>query len=340
MKANSERIDWIDTAKGASILLVVLWHSYLFARLGGDMPTEVTRLNEWLIYARMPLFFLASGILTAGLARRPIAQTIRKRVLPMVWILLVWTVIGSAIDAVVPLYPWFTRPLPGLGEILWSPQGELWFIYALLAYAVMAWLVLTQDGWRRLALLGGLFGLLAVNHLLREEFFTRSFALYYPFYMAGVLGAPYMRWATERGSRVLVVAAVCAGGLLISLALPLHGFTKLVVRSALGAGLGVAAAYGLQSLPAASAWMNSIGRRSLPIYLGHMPIMAILFALLPEPWMAAAPTVVWIGFAGIAVPAALMIEQVARSLGLGWLYAVPDPVVMRLREVKQAWTPG
>ena len=49
-----ERIEWIDLAKGFSIILVVYGHSGLSA---------VPFLGDWFAAFRMPFFFIVSGLL-------------------------------------------------------------------------------------------------------------------------------------------------------------------------------------------------------------------------------------------------------------------------------------
>ena len=81
-----ERVAWVDVAKAASILLVVLFHAYdgeyRWLRWASPMPFASwwQIFNEGLKSARMPLFFLASGLLAGPSLGRAWAAIAHKRV--------------------------------------------------------------------------------------------------------------------------------------------------------------------------------------------------------------------------------------------------------------------
>ena len=65
-----ERMAWVDVAKGASIVLVVLLHvtNKHVVRLdaaSGDIRDSWATFVSWMRPVRMPLFFLLSGLLAA-----------------------------------------------------------------------------------------------------------------------------------------------------------------------------------------------------------------------------------------------------------------------------------
>lgn len=324
MRAQAGRVGWVDTAKGAAILLVIVWHAYLAARVAGDLPSWLDALNVGLANVRMPLFFLASGLLMERLAERPWEQLVRKRIAPLAWVLVLWTLIGSAVDLAVPLYPWEDEPLQGIAQVLWRPQGILWFVYALLAFAVLARVAATASGWRRVAVAAGLWAALVAYDAWRGEFHTRSLVQFFPFFMAGVLAAKPIRRVTASGWGLAAIAAVSLAGLA---ALPLAGVDGLAGtagRNVLGTGLFVAVAAAAQRWPGLTRGLDAAGRRSQALFLGHMPVLAAAFALLPV--RAADPVVLWLVLSVLSITGALLLERGARLAGLGWLYRVPRPV--------------
>ena len=66
-----KRIQWIDIAKGISIILVVYGHSGL---------NNVPIIGSWLHAYRMPFFFFVSGLLFSGAKYDTIVPFLRKRV--------------------------------------------------------------------------------------------------------------------------------------------------------------------------------------------------------------------------------------------------------------------
>lgn len=96
------RLDWVDVAKAGAIVLVVVYHvggtgmSYL-AEAGG-WATEAWRLmNSALLPVRMPLFFLASGLLAARAMERDWSALVRPRVWNLVWPFAIWSVVFAVV---------------------------------------------------------------------------------------------------------------------------------------------------------------------------------------------------------------------------------------------------
>lgn len=51
---NSKRVEWIDTAKGIGLILVILGH------------LKIDYLSAWIYTFHMPLFFFLSGVVFSG----------------------------------------------------------------------------------------------------------------------------------------------------------------------------------------------------------------------------------------------------------------------------------
>ena len=71
MELSKKRIDWIDIAKGISIILVVYGHSGF---------NNVPFFGSWLCVFRMPFFFFVSGLLFSGYKYETIIPFVGKRV--------------------------------------------------------------------------------------------------------------------------------------------------------------------------------------------------------------------------------------------------------------------
>ena len=71
MTTAKKRIQWIDIAKGISIILVVYGHSGL---------NNVPIIGSWLHAYRMPFFFFVSGLLFSGAKYSTIVPFLRKRI--------------------------------------------------------------------------------------------------------------------------------------------------------------------------------------------------------------------------------------------------------------------
>ncbi len=306
-------------------MLVVLCHAYMLARIPGDFPSWLSGINHHLANIRMPLFFLTSGLLLGRLVVRPWGQLMRKRVIPMVWLLLVWTAIGSAVNLAVPLYPWAPGAIPSVLEAIWLPQGTMWFIYVLIICATLARVTALASGhWRPVVAVGLWLALVSYDQW-RGEFHTRNIVQYFPFYMAGVLGGPHILRATSSRQGLVAIAAVSLLGVIAVWLAGLGGLPGKAVRNVFGTGLFVVAAATIQRWPAITRPLDVAGRNSLAIFLGHIPILAIAYAVLPLEF--AHPVVAWLALFALAVAGAWMLEMAARRMKLTWLYAVPEPIV-------------
>lgn len=117
-----KRADWVDSAKGISICLVVLWHT---------AGTELA-INTLLIFVRMPLFFFAAGFFAAKATAGNWASLFRKRCFNYYYIYTIWMTIFFILVVCVreikngnPLY------IYDYIVNFVSPLEYLWFIFAL-----------------------------------------------------------------------------------------------------------------------------------------------------------------------------------------------------------------
>ena len=337
MAEQSERIDWLDVAKGGSILLVVLYHSTMYLRLEGQASYAFVQLNALMEPVRMPLFFCISGFLAAGMFRRSWSDLFRRRILLFAYLFALWTLIRFyfyryAIDNTL-------TPQEGASHLdlltAWLvPSSGLWFIWALAIYAILA---KALRPWSRPALavttaisVATFAGLLPLT-----SFAHHNVLAYAPFFLAGAwYGASAVAWLGQRPLQVLLVGIGLFAMLLVALQ-SLDGVAFGIGRTALSAvALAAASAmavYATRITPLRRS-LSYFGRNSLPIYVGHTPLVSLFAAGLAASaihlpllryWGVPATMIV-------AIAAAIALHLGARRVGLGWLYRIPTPVVERL----------
>jgi uncharacterized membrane protein YcfT len=71
MPQEKTRIDWLDIAKGMSIILVVIYHTHLYHDFHEIAPDLYARISGIMTPIRMPLFFTVSGFLAASAVQAP-----------------------------------------------------------------------------------------------------------------------------------------------------------------------------------------------------------------------------------------------------------------------------
>ncbi len=347
--APRERVLWVDVAKGLCILLVVLHHAVVKDLAVQAPPALAPVADGWaavtmaLKPVRMPLFFVLSGLVAAGAVTRPWPQA-RRRVLSPYYLYVVWLVLQGAFFSVERLLPMNrTQDLAELaGDLVWASTG-LWFLYALAVYFALARL-LSRFPRERVLLVAAAVS--ALSGLVPTEAWNRTSVLFhFTFFALGALAPDLVRRVADRvGDGVSFGVRDGVGGLLPRLALlylalvvllPLVHLPRtvdLLVASAVGVPLGIGLCVRLARGPAAErlAW---IGRRTLPVYVLHAPLLALALHL-PEPlrvsplgrgylgWLeAAAYPVVLTGF---AVAAALVMHAGLRRCGASALFALPQ----------------
>ena len=120
--SKSPRVDYIDSAKGLCVILVVVLHTLTVEDL----------FNNLLFILRMPLFFFCSGLFCVAAMKLNWTRFLTTKVFAILWIYVVWTMLvyfssfalwdliqGQQVD--------FVRPL----KLFWQPAQTLWFLYAL-----------------------------------------------------------------------------------------------------------------------------------------------------------------------------------------------------------------
>ncbi|MGV3564368.1 MAG: acyltransferase family protein [Nocardioides sp.] len=347
--APRERLLWVDVAKGLCILLVVLHHAVVKDLAVQAPPALAPVADGWaavtmaLKPVRMPLFFVLSGLVAAGAVTRPWPQA-RRRVLSPYYLYVVWLVLQGAFFSVERLLPMNrTQDLAELaGDLVWASTG-LWFLYALAVYFALARL-LSRFPRERVLLVATAVS--ALSGLVPTEAWNRTSVLFhFTFFALGALAPDLVRRVADRvGDGVSFGVRDGAGGLLPRLALlylalvvllPLVHLPRtvdLLVASAVGVPLGIGLCVRLARGPAAErlAW---IGRRTLPVYVLHAPLLALALHL-PEPlrvsplgrgylgWIEAAAYPVVL--TGLAVAAALVMHAGLRRCGASALFALPQ----------------
>ncbi|NAZ88357.1 acyltransferase family protein, partial [Kineococcus indalonis] len=329
------RLPALDVCRGLAIVLVVLHHSVLHLDAAHLLPAAWRAVNGELVLLRMPLFFLVSGLLAASAARRPWGSLVRSRLVPLLWVFLLWSLVRFAVfSAVTPRFqPWETDSVVPLLLAPVRPTTGLWYLYALAAFTALA-----RALGRRAPLVllpAAVLSVAASEELLRAPFYVwHQMARCWVFFLLGwCLRAQLLR--ALGALRVLPAAALSAAGAAV---LTAHGRGLLEAPgagsavSAVAVVCGLASAVLLTSLPgtaALSAALGRLGRSTLPVYLVHELVVGVgVSAAVALGLGARGARPGWLPVAAVALAVALplALHAAARRAGAGWLYEVPAAV--------------
>jgi uncharacterized membrane protein YcfT len=336
------RETWPDVAKGVCILLVVLWHVVTKHYQSVDWDTSLPisgawgTLGEQLLTMRMPLFFTVSGVFAVGAISRPWAVLARTRIARFAYLYALWLLIHTAVLTLNPSFD--TARAQDLGDLLAeltiSPTN-LWYLLALALYfAVARSLRRVPTTW----LLAGAFLLsaIAAAHLVPVPGNRGQVLQNLVFFLAGLRLRPaiesYAR-TTTAGRTVIVGLAYGAGLAAMALLGAQRWFGVWPVVSVLATSFGVVAAVVVsRHLARTTRLLAALGGRTLPIYVMHLPLLAVLDRLLDGPWRAVEPrspvlaVVEPVLLTAVLVVVCLLLHRLLLRARLTALFSLPGPL--------------
>jgi uncharacterized membrane protein YcfT len=345
---DSERVAWVDTAKGICIILVVMMHSTL--GVGEAMGRD--GFMHWVVaFAkpfRMPDFFLVSGLFLGRVIARDWRSYADKRVVHFFYFYLLWLVIQSAakygqVSGGSPL-----GFLQHLAHGLYEPYSTLWFIYILAVFSVVTKLLRHVSP--HILLAGA--ALLQILPIETESFLLNEFCERWVYFLAGYLLSARIfalaAWAPANPRPALLGIALWAviNGVLALTASPVAAFPTLAEFPLVGLGLGLAGAVAIVAVASlltvyarrAIEPLRYCGQNSISIYLAFFLPMAATRTLLIKTGVIQDVGIVSLLVLIAAVVAPLMLERLVRHTPLfllfrrpAWAHVVPARPAMRLQ---------
>lgn len=329
-----DRLLWVDSAKGLSIALVVLrhtWHGLNANGLAAPTPTAIA-IDQWFLVFRMPLFFFVSGIFLVRSAKRPYRRFVSDRIRTIVYPYFVWSWITITLQLVFMRRGTNGPRLTDFFTIPYEPVFQFWFLYVLfiLAVATAGLLKIGLRPWMLVVLtlvLGSRGFPLPRGFSWGPLFQIREHALYLAL---GVwLGSQpelLRRSVTARVGPLLLIAGIGFAGL--TALVRVHDVSRgpWELLAALLGGSGCAALM-MVIAPRArvGALLRSWGRYSLEIYVAHVIVAAgfRVFATRVLHIRSFEFNLILGVLFGIYVP--LLVGMLCRKLGIRYVFTWPAP---------------
>lgn len=329
METGTQRLAWVDMAKGLSIFLVVIM--YCAASVGED--TGQTGFLHWTIaFAmpfRMPEFFLLSGLFLGKVMARPWTSFADRRVVHYFYFYGLWALLHILFkEALVAGDP--AAAAASLGWALVEPYGVLWFIYMLAVFGLVSKILhaVTAPHWVVLTIAA----ILQLGSVHTGSYLVDQFAEYFVYFYAGAIFAPQLfrlaDWTAQNTLSAVVVLAAWA--FLNALMVFSPGFHLDPVHIQMGWGAlpgvhlflafaGAAAICMIAALLArvpAMNWLRWLGSKSLVIYVAFVLPMGIARTVLlrlglDEPNLLSLATMI------VAIAAPLTLWWLTKVTGLG-----------------------
>ncbi|AZN98978.1 acyltransferase [Mesorhizobium sp. M9A.F.Ca.ET.002.03.1.2] len=288
---NLKRMPWVDTAKGLSIILVVMMYS---AYNTGEYTGGVGFLHYVIGFAtpfRMPEFFLISGLFLSQVIGRPWRRYLDRRVVHYLYFYALWALIMIGLK--IGIYGRDAQAM--LHDLAWSviePYGVLWFIYMLAVFGLVAKLL-----WQFRVPYGITIPLAALLQMWAPQsnsYAITQFAAYFVFFHTGFVAAPLVFRLVEwtQGHTALSIAGLLAWAIANGLLVFSPGFSVeptithmgLAAWPPLHLALGITGALalcvlgGFLSKFAFMDWLRWLGEHSLAVYVAFTIPMSIFRA--------------------------------------------------------------
>lgn len=333
------RQGWADIAKGVCIILVVLWHVVMKMYLAIDwhLPVPLPGLwgafGEMLLPLRMPVFFMISGMFALSATRRPWSVVARSRIAQFYYLYLLWFVVHTTVLAMVPDFDTLAAhsALDVLEQITITPTN-LWYLFALALYFVVAKVTRDLPSWAVLVPAAALSAIASAGLLAapgnRGQLYQNLV-----FFLIGLRFRPLIeKWARTATTRHLLV---CAGVyVVLMLAIRVTGtkytFGVWPAVCLLALALGVAGAVQLERLRRVGPLLSRLGQQTLPIYVIHMPLLALVAAALVGPFSAlgtgpqlALAVLLPVVLTAVLVSVCLTLHTWLLSAGATWMFELP-----------------
>lgn len=137
--STSQRIEWLDRARGIGIILVVFGHVERGLATSDIVHGYGWALTDFVLYCfHMPLFMFISGLNVDGSLRHGRPTFLKSKILSIAYPYILWSLLQGMILFYAGSLANTPKGLDDLARIAWDPMSQFWFLYALFAFMVAA----------------------------------------------------------------------------------------------------------------------------------------------------------------------------------------------------------
>ena len=320
----SQRIEWVDYAKGISIILVVMMHSTLSTEEAFGHAGWLHGVVEFARPFRIPAFFMIAGLFVARSIDRDWRTFLDSKVLHFVYFYVLWLIIQFAFRA--PFYVADQGVLGALRVFLTAfidPYGTLWFIYLLPVFFLAT--RLTRSLPPAIVLLAA--AALEIAPIETQWALIDEFAGRFVYFYIGYLFSDYiLRGADWSRSHAISVLAALAAWFAANLVL-VHADLSTEYGVSLALGLaGAAAIVAISVLLAKSHLFEGLrycGKNSIVIYLAFFLPMVITRIALVKTQIITDPGTAAALVTTMAVVTPLILHRLVKGTMLNFLFERP-----------------
>ena len=261
----TERLAWVDTARGIGIILVVYAHALRgHVTSGAYDPAWHADVQDDVIYAfHMPLFFFLAGLFAAKSVAKGTGPFLRDKALTLVWPYMLWSVVSIILGVLAAGAVNGEITLGSIATLWRTPVYQYWFLYVLFLCQMLLFAV--RADWRAVTMLTLASAVVGISTVLGMLSFAFNFFVYFG---AGALAAAWLLGSRPTATTLLAVliasVALFAGSYAADKAI--SGRLLVLIRAFSGSAGVIALA--MLSAPYAR-WLAVLGSASMSIYVLH-----------------------------------------------------------------------
>jgi uncharacterized membrane protein YcfT len=327
MTANgtSPRVDWVDTAKGICIVMVVMMHSVLGVEAAAGQTGFMHAVVMFAKPFRMPDFFLISGLFLTLVIDRDWRTYLDRKVMHFAYFYVLWVTIqfGFKAPAFAAESSWAHVGFEYLESFI-EPFGTLWFIYLLPVFFVVIKLIRNVPP----ILVWSVAAALEMSHVATGWTVIDEFAARFVYIYSGYLFAGYVFALSDRArERPMFALAGLALWAIVNGGLVELGYSELPIVSLVLGLAGACAIITVGTLLARMHWLNFLrfcGEHSIVIYLAFFLPMASTRTLLLKTGIVPDIGMVSLIVTIVGVAGALLIWRAALAVHANFLFERPD----------------
>ncbi|MCX7305424.1 MAG: acyltransferase family protein [Hyphomicrobiales bacterium] len=287
--SEARRYDWVDAAKGLSIILVVMMYA---AYNVGKYTGEVGVLHYVIGFAtpfRMPEFFLISGLFLSQVIQREWRRYADRRVVHYLYFYFLWVAIDYVLKVGIA-----GRDIPGvfsgIAFAIVQPYGVLWFIYMLAVFSFvtkLAWQAKLPH-WLVIAVAAAL----QMAQIESPSYAVTQFCAHFVFFYLGYAGSRYVFQIVDAASRrpalawgALAIWALAEAFLVfwpdghpepMEMHMGLAAFPPLHLVLAVAGSIALCVLGSLLMRLPYTNWLRWLGEHSIVVYLSFtLPMSAV-----------------------------------------------------------------
>jgi uncharacterized membrane protein YcfT len=339
--AASERVDWVDYAKGICIVMVVMMHSVLGVELAAGERGFMHAVVAFAKPFRMPDFFLISGLFLPLVIDRDWRTYLDRKVVHFAYFYVLWVTIqfGFKAPAFAAETSWQHAGTMYLESFI-EPFGTLWFIYLLPIFFVVIKLTRGLPA----PLVVAVAAILEATHVATGWTVIDEFCNRFVYIYSGYLFANHV-FALSNGARArpwLATAGLIIWAL-VNTALVALGVSEWPVISLMLGLAGACAIITIGTLLARAQLLNALrfcGEHSIVIYLAFFLPMAATRTLLLKTGIIADIGAISLIVTIVGVLGALAIWRATLALHADFLFERPDAFWIAPKKKKATLQPA